>query len=226
MKRESLLLTTLIMITASSSVLLSLAFLKSIFLTFLIYHLGICIVLPFLDLIIFKKLSFKEIAEYLGVCNRRGLTIGFVHGLLILAITIGGFLFFGRYFLAENNITSAIKLFGIQERSIVLMVVFMIFLNGIVEEIFWRGYIHQRLVHVEKRWMAIGMTAFFYASYHAYTLLHFIRNNSISGLFVLCVFLAGFFWGWLREKFKSTWPAIIGHTLATTGYILVYLVFV
>ena len=45
---------------------------------------------------------------------------------------------------------------------------------------------------------------------------------AVTLLFLVTIFAAGCFWGWLREKYGTVWPALLGHAGATAGYMIVY----
>jgi membrane protease YdiL (CAAX protease family) len=98
----------------------------------------------------------------------------------------------------------------------------MVLFNGIAEELFWRGYIHRRLEGFQARRVAIGTAALFYASYHALTIALLFRSFVVGPLFLVVVFAAGCFWGWLRERYGNVWPAMLSHAGATAGYMIVY----
>lgn len=228
-QNKSLIITFLLMIIASASVIINLIIFESILNIFIVYHIIICLLIPFLDLIFIKKLSIKESLRYLGLLSKKtkqGIIAGFLHGLLLLLIIIGGFLIWGNIFLADNNVIGSISQWGIPNEKIVLMIIFMVLFNGGAEELFWRGYIHQRMKILKIRWLAIGLIAFFYTTYHIYTIPHYIGNLSISLFFIILIFCVGCLWGWLREYFKSVWTAIIGHMCVTIAYIIIYLFFI
>lgn len=72
------------------------------------------------------------------------------------------------------------------------------------EEIFWRGFIQDRLA---ARW---GDWAGFLAATVAYALVHVWSGNLI---LMLAALIGGLFWGWLYKQTGSLVPGIVSHAV-------------
>ena len=222
-------ITLILMAAASLSIIVNLAVFRSILTTFLMYHIFICLIVPAIDILFFKKQNLKYWMKYIGMVpgkNKIGIVIGFVSGMIMFIGIVGGFHLFEHLFLANNTVSKSISAWGIEKQNVVFLFLFMILFNGAAEELFWRGYIHKRLEPVKNRLAAISIASFFYASYHALTLYNFINDLFISMLFLFLIFLAGCFWGWLREHYQTVLPAVTGHIFATIGYMTVCYLFI
>ena len=225
----SLAVTLLLMAGASVSVIITLAFFHSIISTFLTYHIFICLFIPLIDLLLFKKQNLKYWCRYIGIIpgkRKTGMLIGFVSGITMFVGIAGGFHLFNDIFLANNTVINSIREWGINEQNLTVLFLFMILFNSGAEELFWRGYVHKRMEPVKNRFAAISIASFFYASYHAFTLYSFINDFFISILFLTLIFFAGCFWGWLREYYKNVLPAVTGHLFATIGYMTVFYLYI
>jgi membrane protease YdiL (CAAX protease family) len=218
-------LTLLLMAAASLVVATTLVVFQNVWLTFAMYHLGICLGLPLLDSLLLRRETVRAHIRRLGLSGLR-LKSGIGVGLLCGAVMGGGtwvaFALLGDLFLAHNRIAPLLARWGVTPDRAAAMFVFMVLGNGIAEELFWRGYIHRRLDGVARRRGAVGLAAAFYASYHAVTIALLFHDAVVTALFMLAVFAAGCIWGWLREKYGNVWPALLGHVGATVGYMLVY----
>jgi membrane protease YdiL (CAAX protease family) len=151
-----------------------------------------------------------------------GIRIGLGLGLLLGSGTILIFAIWGDVFLAGNKIKEVLASWNVTPVQYPLMMAFMILGNGAAEELFWRGYIHRRLELVPQRGLAIGLTALAYTSYHVVTLGSFLAEIWLIVFCTVSVFVAGLFWGWLRERYGNVWPALLGHVGATAGYMVVF----
>jgi len=214
---------------ASLSVIINLALFRSILSTFLMYHIFICLVVPVIDILFIKKQNLNYCLKYIGMVpgkRKIGIVIGFVSGIIMFIAIVWGFRLFEHIFLANNTVSQSISAWGIEKQNVIFLFLFMVLFNGAAEELFWRGYIHKRLEPVKNRFAAISIASFFYASYHFITLYNFMKDFFISMLFLVIIFFAGCFWGWLREHYQTVIPAVIAHIFATIGYMTVYYLYI
>ena len=75
---------------------------------------------------------------------------------------------------------------------------------GPAEEIFWRGFIQQRLMVAWGRWPGFLVAA------GLYTVVHLWAFN---GMLLVAALVCGVCWGWMMMRFRSLWPCIISHAL-------------
>jgi membrane protease YdiL (CAAX protease family) len=211
------------------SVVIPLTIFHSVFLTFILYYGFACLLIPFLDLTLVQKLNRRASFQFFGFTTlnaRSAILFGLGHGIFIYLITIGAFFFFPNQMLANNNVISAIRDWGVSSREIIPLTIIMLLCNGLVEEIFWRGYIFEKLKRVGgpflHPWPIIFLTAVFYTSYHLATILAFFHISPVSMILIFSVLIAGLGWGWLKVYFQNLWAPAIGHILATAGYMTVF----
>lgn len=214
-----------IMSLASLSVIIPVAIFKNLIAVFLLYYVGMCIIVPFIDLVIVKKLSLTDVVSFLGFKKdnfKSSILIGLLHGFVFLSFTVGGFFVLKDMFLA-SDIAVSLEQWGAPGKIRWVVFIVMVLFNGVVEEIFWRGYTYGKIGDQLNRWLATFIVTLFYTSYHLATVLAFFKISYIGLLIILFIFTAGFIWGWMRYHFKNIWASAIGHTLATIGYMTVYL---
>lgn len=217
--------TIIIMALASLSVIIPLTILKNVIIVFVLYYLGICIAVPMIDLLVFKKLSFKDSLNFLGFSkanSRKSVLIGFAHGIMFFIITVGGFFIFKDAFVS-SDVVKSLSNWGITGSDKWIVFLLMVLFNGIIEEVFWRGYTFSKIDSVLSQWPKIVLVTAFYTSYHLATILTFFNLSLISVQMILAVFIAGLVWGWMRINYRNSWASTIGHALATFGYMLVYI---
>jgi membrane protease YdiL (CAAX protease family) len=125
--------------------------------------------------------------------------------------------------LLTGEITFSLEQWGVSKENKWIVFIVMVLFNGVVEEIFWRGYTYGKIGDRLNRWLAMFIVTSFYTSYHLATILAFFKVSYIGLQIILFISAAGFIWGWMRHHFKNIWASAIGHTLATIGYMAIYL---
>jgi membrane protease YdiL (CAAX protease family) len=210
---------------------MTLLVLHSVWWTFALYHLGVCVLLPFLHTVLWSRQRFGSHLETVGLAAprdrlRRGLAWGIGLGLFLGVGTVGAFSLWHEPFLAGRDIPAILESWGVDPARAPLMLAFMVLGNGACEELYWRGWLHRRLAAWPRRGAALAITAAAYTSYHGVTVAAFTASPAVVALFMASIFGAGLFFGWLRERFGTVWPPLLAHTGATAGYMAVYLLWV
>lgn len=207
--------------------MLVVATLHDLRLTFLAYHLGLCLVLPLLH-------SLTTGPGLRGHMKLTGLTPrprGSVREGLLTGLVAGGgtFLFFllaGESVLAPGRAAEAMGGWGVVVGRDTWLVAFMLLVNGPAEELFWRGWLHGRLAGVRPRALPLAAATLAYASYHLATLHALLPSWGAVLTAFAGVLGAGAWWAWRRERRGDVWAPLLGHAGATAGYMAVYVVFV
>ncbi len=193
--------------------------------TFLLYHLGICLVWPLLYSLLVARQPWKEHFRRVGLRGgrtRAGVMVGLLIGAVMAAGQWFGFMWLGPKILAGQRVLTGLALWGVDATQVGLLLGIMLLLNGPAEELYWRGYVHDQLVQRHPRPAVIAATALAYASYHGMTLMVLLGSWPVAAGLLLVVFGAGCLWGWARERYGCVWPALLGHTGATLGYMLAF----
>ena len=94
-------------------------------------------------------------------------------------------------------------------RELLLYLGFSIFLIGLGEEIFWRGFIQRKIAKTFPKNASIWITAVLFGLTHFYVLF-FIPLKEAFFLMVL-IALVGAFWGYLYEHFDNIGAPAISH---------------
>lgn len=75
---------------------------------------------------------------------------------------------------------------------------------GPAEEIFWRGFVQQRLAENLGAWKGYLVTSSIYAVIHIW---------AFNFMLVMAALICGLFWGWMFLNYKSVWPGLISHAV-------------
>ncbi|MBN2892483.1 MAG: CPBP family intramembrane metalloprotease [Bacteroidales bacterium] len=132
----------------------------------------------------------------------------------IISSLAGISLFFIWPYLHKEGVdaTQMLKNFQLESWQLIVFAIYLIFINPITEEVFWR-YILTTNTKADYIIDAI------FASYHL-LVLHFFLNTLGIVLAYIALFVASIIWRLIKTKFNGLSVPIITHFLADTGIIL------
>lgn len=198
-------------------VILGLAVVHSAPAVFLAYHLGLCLVLPVLASLR-EGASLRAHARKLGLVPR-GIAPGLVLGVLAFAAPLAAFLLAPAMFPAPDALDKVLSGWGLDARHPGFTIAFMAIVNGPAEELFWRGWLQDRLL---KGWKSGAILVSLFSSYHLFTVGALAPDRAGAALMLIGVIAGAVFWTWSRIRWGSVWPALLTHWGATMGYMLVW----
>jgi membrane protease YdiL (CAAX protease family) len=197
--------------------------LSDIYLTFILFYGVVCILIPLFDWRFKSKILFKNYLTEAGfIFFKKSLLPGIIVGLLFFIIICSFFYFFHEYLIYPDQTKIILRKWNFNLDHLYLLLFIIIFVNSILEEIYWRGFMILKLSYLKHRLFLVFVTAFFYALYHLITTTKLFDVSS-GILFTVVVFSVGLFWGYIRLKYKSLYPSILSHLLADLGIMVVYL---
>jgi len=209
----------LMLVVPPATVVATLLVLRSVWATFLIYHLGLCILLP---AAVLGPRAYARGVGLVGSRVREGVRTGLVLGAVLAAGQIAVLAWGADLFFADERVAASLVAWGAGPERAGPLLAIMLVLNGPAEELYWRGWVHGRLSGSPDRRRTIALTALAYASYHGATLGALFGSWLVALLILAAVWGAGCLWGWLRERCGNVWPALLSHAGATLGYMFVY----
>ena len=148
-------------------------------------------------------LNQKKDFHNLFIFKKNDFLIGIAAAAILYAI-----FYFGRIILVE------VLSYGQKEISLIystrhqaspiIIGIILFFLIGPAEEIFWRGFIQQRLGLQFGKTQALWITTFIYTVVHIW---------SFNITLLMASLVCGLFWGWIFLRTNRLWPVIISHAL-------------
>jgi membrane protease YdiL (CAAX protease family) len=199
------------LIGPSLMILIGLLLIGNIVVTFLLFF-GWLLLVPLIDRA-FPRERLKVTKKAVG--------LGVASGLLFLAFIYGGVSWLHVYLLDINKLRVLLLDWGFSGPLELIFVLLFIFVNPVLEEVYWRGYMYEKLRRNGTAAYTIAMTSIFYTLYHVITVLYLFQSGYVA-VAVLPVLVAGLFWAFVREKTGSIISSIIGHSLADLGIMFVY----
>jgi len=202
-------------------IFIGLSYLESIPITFLLFY-GWLFFIPLTTYI--KHSSIKEAFVH-SIINGIAvipLLVGVISGVIcLLSIYTSVALVQGHLF-DMNRLSILLIQWGFSGTKVWLFILVLIFINPILEELYWREFMYKRYFDRIGVTKSVMLTSFFYALYHMLVLIP-LFDMPFSIIATIPIFFAGLLWGYFRVKLSSIIAPIISHTLADIGIIFVYL---
>lgn len=157
-----------------------------------------------------------------------GLSLGFIGGSFLKALGITGYVLtnahklefsFGQFYAAfslQEELGYRLLTFSNSPAGFFAYVIFSIFFIGLGEELFWRGFIQNKISARLPANASVWLTAFLFAFIHFY--IFTILPIGIGICFLVLIFAGGLVWGYLFNHFKNVWGAAISHGI--TAFII------
>ncbi|MGD9547549.1 MAG: CPBP family intramembrane glutamic endopeptidase [Candidatus Krumholzibacteriia bacterium] len=139
-------------------------------------------------------------------------------GLAVLHSAPAVFLLAPAMFPAPDTLDKVLSGWGLDSRHPGFTMAFMAIVNGPAEELFWRGWLQDRLL---KGWRSGAVLVLLFSSYHVLTVGTLAPGPPGTVIMHIGVMAGAVFWTWSRRRWDSIWPALLSHWGATMGYMLV-----
>ena len=167
---------------------------ENAFVTFLLFHGFVCIRVPAIDCCGIRRLRSRDTAKKLGLVQSSEATrIGVGTGVLFLLIILVFFFLLRDSVIDPDEIQMLLRSWHIKKHHVLVLLFIMILANSVLEEVYWRGYIFERLRARAGPASTIILSSLFCGSYHFITTAN-LFSVQIGILFTCVVLLAGVFW--------------------------------
>lgn len=158
------------------------------------------------SLAIYSVLTQKDTFKSLLKINKKFVLIGIGHAILLYGLSRLG------VFIAQNMFDFVIPqieaIYTTKTQLDPLYIgLLLIFIIGPSEEIFWRGFVQNKLGQISNPKKAFIITALIYCLVHIWAL---------NPMLLLAALVLGVHWGLLFYRYKSLVPGIISHALWDT----------
>lgn len=166
-------------------------------------------------------LKFNSIKSSIVIGVITGLGIGFIGGNLLKALGVAGHVFTGIHKL-QFNAGQFYLAFPLQKelgyrllttsnsvKGLFIYLMFSIFVIGLGEEFFWRGFIQTKISDRLPINTSICFTSLLFTLIHFY--IFTILPVKIGICFLALIFIAGLIWGYLFKYFNNVWSSAISH---------------
>ncbi|MFF2528898.1 CPBP family intramembrane glutamic endopeptidase [Brevibacillus sp. NPDC058079] len=217
-RKRTLLLLIVYGFAATLTIFYGLVEKHSVIVTFFSFHVLVCICIPVIHGWWEGDLRKHWLLAW-GSFEWQGTLYGLAFGVLMLTGVLAGLWLLLQESGRPEAVRTGMEAWGIERRWILVFSFYLVFINSLLEELFWRGFVLQRLRASLSILMSIFLSSFFYSLYHLIisTILFGFRNGL---LITSMVFGAGLIWGWMKGMFPSIYPNWFSHLFADLGLAL------
>jgi uncharacterized protein len=223
-RKRSLLLLIGYGFTASLAVFYGLVERESLVATFVSFHLLVCLGIPLLH-------GWWEggLADYWRHAwlpfDKKGAGYGLAVGALMLAGILAGIQLLFASGVQPEEIRAVLERWGLTQQAVWWFSLYMAVVNSLLEELFWRGFVLQRLLAAMSRFAAVLLSSLFFCLYHL--LVAVVLFGWRWGVWItMLVFATSILWGWLKGVFPAVYATWFSHMLADLGIVLALVIWV
>jgi uncharacterized protein len=154
--------------------------------------------------------------------------LGLILGIIMFSAIILAYFFVGQQAINLADIRAKATEVGITQPGVYLAgCVYWSFINSLVEELTWRGFVVSQCKILFPKTLAVIIAALCFTTHHSIALYGYTHNWLVVFLGSLGVFLAGVVWAWCYSYYRSIMPGYISHILADLaiaiiGYRLIF----
>lgn len=225
MKRKPVLLLLLAYgFAATLSVFYGLVEKRSLFVTFVSFHLLVCLLVPILHGWWEQELSLQWRKAWVPL-DKEGIAYGLAIGAMLMTGIIAG-----AWLLLEGEVHAVhirlvLETWGLTRQLLLPFSLYLVVVNSLLEELLWRGFVLERLLASLNRIQAVVVSSFFYSLYHLIIAV-VLFGLFWGGVITLLVFGAGLLWGWMKRWYPAAYATWLSHLLADLGIIAVLVIWI
>lgn len=156
--------------------------------------------------------------------GRKGLVSSLVLGIGLYALILGVYVGFGRFFDLSGIVGSLSENVGVKKENFLLVSLYISFVNSLLEEFFFRGFLCGNLLRYSSKATAFGVSSAVFSLYHVAMMLGWF-DLPIFFLALTGLFAGGLIFCWLNDKHGSIYTSWFVHMFAnfainTIGFML------
>lgn len=165
-------------------------------------------------------ISLKE----LFIFRKNGFLTALGLGLGIYALILGGYFALGNVFDFSQIAGSLTENAGVTKDNFLFVSLYISFINSLLEEFFFRGFLFRNIKDPAKPGYAYGISALLFAAYHIAMMIGWF-SFGLNALVLLGLTAGGLIFNWLNEKLGCIYGSWLTHMFAnfainTIGFIL------
>ena len=162
----------------------------------------------------------KEILHF----RKKGFGIALGLGLGIYGLILGGWAILRNWIDFSGIADSLTANAGVTKENFLYVSLYISFVNSLLEEFFFRGFVFSNLKRHSSRWYAYGLSALAFSLYHVAMMIGWF-HPALTALVLVGLFVGGLIFNWLNEKQDCIYVSWLTHMFAnfainTIGFIL------
>lgn len=167
-------------------------------------------VIPF---VMYYRKEGVGVLKYLKAKNEKSLFISLSLGLGVYAIIMASYFTLSQFIDLASIKKVLIADFGVTRKNFIFVAIYISFINSLLEEFFFRGFLFLELLEKTTRKTAHIISAGFFSIYHI-AIMGKMFQPYIFALAMLGLFVGGLIFNYLNEKNKTILNSWIVHMMA------------
>lgn len=165
-----------------------------------------------------------SINEYFSISSKKQLLISLGLGICVYIIILGAYFILKSFINLDNIKDILLESLNVDKDNFVFVALYISFINSLLEEFFFRGFIFLGLLKISGRFNAYVLSAFAFAIYHVAIMVGWFSIAlflvALSGLFI-----GALIFNYLNEKNINIYNSWLVHMFAnfainTVGFIM------
>lgn len=182
--------------------------------------IAVFLILP----IIFSKTFPKTDLVSFMKPNKSGFGKAALLGICVYALILGGYFALSGVLDFSNIVNSLSENVGVTKENFIFVSLYISFVNSLLEEFFFRGFIFKNVKNLSGKKLAYGFSAGAFSLYHTAMMIGWF-SPLVFAVVLLGLFVGGIIFNLLNEKNSSVYTSWFVHMFAnfainTVGFIL------
>lgn len=218
--------TILISFLPLAAVSAGLILLRNLFWIFFLYHAVVCLGVPLVYFITRREKPrvFSARTGITGGNAAQSLIAGLIAGAVFFTAIVFVFTRFRDSLIDAALIRNLLSSWKYGGGHAVLFILYFVFFNSVVEEIFWRGFLCGEYEWLGKNRASL-IVSFFFIQYHFLTIALLFSVQAAFALAPL-LFIASVFWCLTRYWYGNIYAAVASHLAADLALMAVYIKYI
>lgn len=146
--------------------------------------------------------------------RKGGVGVGLGSGALIAIAIVASYHLFGERLIDPATVREMAAKNNFDRKEVYLgLVIYLSFVNSLIEEYVWRWFVFIKCERLLKRWLAVIAAGVFFTIHHVLALAAQF-GWEVTALASLGVFIGGATWSACYLRYRSVWPGYISHICA------------
>ncbi len=155
-----------------------------------------------------KDLDLKSLFQYKGI--KKGIRDAFLWGSGVFFLIIGAYLLIGRFFDFSQICENMEREMGIHKGNFIFVVLYISFVNSLLEEFFFRGFACLRLQKYTSKAFSYCFSSFLFALYHT-AMMWIAFEPPLVILALAGLFVGGFIFNHFNQKYQNLYISWLIH---------------
>lgn len=182
--------------------------------------IALFLLFPFVCSLIDRNVEYGSLFR----ANKKGLLIAFALGLGLFGVILGGYFLLSPYFDFSNIASSLTSSTGVDGSNFIFVALYISFINSLLEEFFFRGFVFTNLKRSANRTFAYLFSSLLFSLYHTAMMIGWF-SLPLFLLILVGLAVGGAIFNFLNEKYNTVFVSWIVHmftnfAINTIGFIL------